>query len=118
MVGRIWAQPASAELSPTSGSQVRGRIVRLRHRKLRHLWWQRSGEHLPAFERFEESAAAAESLRDQAAAAERQLFAGYLDYAERHRRVIRRFGRFPHRNAVLGRQPREAELAAGDVKPF
>jgi uncharacterized protein (DUF924 family) len=27
-----------------------------------------------------------------------------LDYAERHRDVIRRFGRFPHRNAALGRQ--------------
>jgi uncharacterized protein (DUF924 family) len=25
------------------------------------------------------------------------------DYAERHRDVIRRFGRFPHRNAALGR---------------
>ncbi len=30
-------------------------------------------------------------------------FASYLDYAERHRDVIRRFGRFPHRNAILGR---------------
>jgi uncharacterized protein (DUF924 family) len=26
-----------------------------------------------------------------------------LNYAERHRDVIRRFGRFPHRNAALGR---------------
>ncbi|TRX74673.1 DUF924 family protein [Pseudomonas mangiferae] len=30
-------------------------------------------------------------------------FADYLDYAERHARVIERFGRFPHRNALLGR---------------
>ena len=29
--------------------------------------------------------------------------AGYLDYANRHRDVIVRFGRFPHRNAALGR---------------
>jgi uncharacterized protein (DUF924 family) len=28
---------------------------------------------------------------------------GALDYARRHRDVIARFGRFPHRNAVLGR---------------
>ncbi len=28
---------------------------------------------------------------------------GMLDYAEAHRDVIRRFGRFPHRNAALGR---------------
>jgi uncharacterized protein (DUF924 family) len=27
----------------------------------------------------------------------------YLDYATRHRDLIRKFGRFPHRNAVLGR---------------
>lgn len=28
---------------------------------------------------------------------------GYLDYAVAHRNVIERFGRFPHRNGVLGR---------------
>ncbi|MGB3067926.1 MAG: DUF924 family protein [Ottowia sp.] len=33
----------------------------------------------------------------------------YLDYAERHRDVIRRFGRFPHRNAILGRSSTQAE---------
>lgn len=27
----------------------------------------------------------------------------YLDYAIAHRDIIRRFGRFPHRNAILGR---------------
>ena len=32
-------------------------------------------------------------------------------YAELHRDVIKRFGRFPHRNAVLGRPSTEAELA-------
>ena len=30
-------------------------------------------------------------------------FAGALDYALRHRSVIARFGRFPHRNKILGR---------------
>ena len=34
-----------------------------------------------------------------------------LDYAERHRDVIRRFGRFPHRNAALGRENTAAEAA-------
>ncbi len=37
--------------------------------------------------------------------------ANYLDYAIRHRDVIARFGRFPHRNAVLGRASTAAELA-------
>jgi uncharacterized protein (DUF924 family) len=37
-----------------------------------------------------------------------------LDYALRHREVIERFGRFPHRNAALGRSttPEEAEYLA------
>ena len=33
-----------------------------------------------------------------------------LDYAQRHRDVIAQFGRFPHRNEILGRQSTEAEL--------
>lgn len=36
-------------------------------------------------------------------------FDGFLDYAERHREVIRRYGRFPHRNAALGRASTAAE---------
>ena len=37
-----------------------------------------------------------------------------LDYAHRHRGVIARFGRFPHRNAILGRAstPEEAAFLA------
>jgi len=42
-------------------------------------------------------------LRDEAPAAERALFDDFLDYAQRHQRVIARFSRFPHRNDVLGR---------------
>ena len=38
----------------------------------------------------------------------------YLQYAELHRDIIRRFGRFPHRNAVLGRIPTPEEL---DYRP-
>lgn len=41
-----------------------------------------------------------------------------LGYAKKHRDVIERFGRFPHRNAMLGRAPRQDELAAGDVFPW
>jgi uncharacterized protein (DUF924 family) len=41
-----------------------------------------------------------------------------LGYAKKHHEVIERFGRFPHRNKVLGRAPRPEELAAGDVFPW
>lgn len=43
------------------------------------------------------------ALADEAPEAVRADYANALDYAERHREVIARFGRFPHRNAVLGR---------------
>lgn len=36
---------------------------------------------------------------------------GWLDYAMRHRDIIARFGRFPHRNAILGRESTPEELA-------
>ena len=41
-----------------------------------------------------------------------------LGYAKKHLAIIERFGRFPHRNTMLGRQPRPDEVAAGDVKPW
>ncbi|HEX8937112.1 MAG TPA: DUF924 family protein [Sphingomicrobium sp.] len=41
-----------------------------------------------------------------------------LGYATKHHDIIERFGRFPHRNAMLGRAPRPDELAAGNVVPW
>ncbi len=38
-------------------------------------------------------------------------FESSLDYAHRHRGVIARFGRFPHRNPILGRASTPEELA-------
>ena len=44
--------------------------------------------------------------------------AEHLKYARKHYEVIDRFGRFPHRNAVLGRKPTALETAAGEVVPW
>ena len=41
-----------------------------------------------------------------------------LGFARKHHDIVERFGRFPHRNAMLGRRPRPEELAAGDVVPW
>ncbi len=41
-----------------------------------------------------------------------------MHYARLHHDIIARFGRFPHRNAMLGRQPRADEVAAGEVFPW
>lgn len=74
---------------------------------------QRSFLYLP----FEHSEALAdqdlsvtlfEGLRDHPASAKP---GGVIDYAWKHRAVIARFGRFPHRNAVLGRADTAAEGA-------
>jgi uncharacterized protein (DUF924 family) len=45
-------------------------------------------------------------------ATDREFLTSSLDYAERHRKVIARFGRFPHRNDILGRAstPEEVEF--------
>ena len=42
---------------------------------------------------------------------QRPTFAAFVDYAKRHREVIARFGRFPHRNRILGRESTAEEIA-------
>lgn len=48
---------------------------------------------------------------DRAPAGHEQSFRFNLDQAIRHRAIIQQFGRFPHRNAVLGRASTPEELA-------
>lgn len=55
-----------------------------------------------------------ESLVDQDRSVSLFEAAGLADslkWARHHREVVRRFGRFPHRNAILGRESSEDELA-------
>ncbi|WAC75501.1 DUF924 family protein [Roseateles sp. SL47] len=47
----------------------------------------------------------------EALAAEDARLQGALDFARRHLEVIRRFGRFPHRNEILGRISTPEEVA-------
>lgn len=72
---------------------------------------QRSFVYLP-FEHAEDMAMQDESVRlfEQLNAAAPGMGNG-LDYARRHRAVVVRFGRFPHRNAWLGRESTAEELA-------
>lgn len=49
-------------------------------------------------------------LASDSKALPREFFAGTLDYALKHQEVIQRFGRFPHRNSILGRASTEGEL--------
>ncbi len=43
-------------------------------------------------------------------ATDRDYFTSSLDFAERHQAIIARFGRFPHRNAILGRTSTDQEI--------
>ena len=68
-------------------------------------------EHSEELAMQDRSVALFRNLRDQATADVVQSADGWLDYAISHREVIARFGRFPHRNAVLGRESTPEELA-------
>jgi len=70
--------------------------------------------YLP-FEHAEDRAAQAQSvslfrqLFDRAPAPLFERFEAFLGYAEQHQAVVEQFGRFPHRNDVLGRESTAAE---------
>ena len=52
-----------------------------------------------------------QQLVEEVPVSQRETFVGFLDYAEQHAAVIEQFGRFPHRNEVLGRESTPDELA-------
>ncbi len=61
-----------------------------------------------------------ELMRQLEAEAPELAKAQIADYAERHRAVIERFGRFPHRNEILGRDstPEEVQFLAEPGSSF
>jgi uncharacterized protein (DUF924 family) len=97
---RAWAADASAQRVALSG------LARRDDRQLPAV--QRVFAYLP-LEHAEDSALQQrsvelfEALCAEVPTEQRKQFEEYLDYARRHREVIARFGRFPHRNATLGR---------------
>ena len=101
--------PRAFENDPYALRCAKEAIARGDESKLRPV--QRQFLYLP----FEHSEAMAD--QDRAVELMLQLEAfpetkGLVAWAEKHRDVIRRFGRFPHRNAVLGRvsTPEETEF--------
>jgi uncharacterized protein (DUF924 family) len=71
---------------------------------------QRTFVYLP-FEHAEDLAAQRESLRLFERLSGDPTTSGTFAWAMRHYAVIARFGRFPHRNAILGRESTPEELA-------
>lgn len=72
-------------------------------------------EHAEDLALQERCVALFEALAAQVPADARESFDGYLGYAQRHRDVIARYGRFPHRNAALGRTTTADEQAYLDA---
>ena len=68
-------------------------------------------QHAESREVQDEAVAAFRRLRTEAPRELQAFFASSTRSAENHRAIIEQFGRFPHRNAVLGRActPAEAE---------
>jgi len=60
-------------------------------------------QHAELREAQEESVAAYRRLLNEAPRELERMFASSLEYAELHRAIVARFGRFPHRNRALGR---------------
>jgi uncharacterized protein (DUF924 family) len=72
---------------------------------------QRAFVYLP-FEHAEDPLAQREAVRlFERLAQDDASLADYADYARRHQAIIERFGRFPHRNAILGRTSTPEEEA-------
>ncbi len=71
---------------------------------------QRAFVYLP-FEHAEDLAAQREALRLFERLSGDPTTSGTLAWAMRHYAVIARFGRFPHRNAILGRESTPEEVA-------
>lgn len=48
------------------------------------------------------------------------MLSGNRDYAEKHYEIVKRFGRYPHRNRILGREstPEEIEFLKGPGSSF
>lgn len=67
-------------------------------------------EHSESLADQEQAVALFAELLEGVPEAQRETFRGYYDFAVRHREVISRFGRFPHRNQILGRESTPEEL--------
>lgn len=68
-------------------------------------------EHAESLEMQDLSLEKFTELAELAPEGDGETFAGFVDFARRHRDVIVSFGRYPHRNSILNRQSSAAEQA-------
>ena len=68
-------------------------------------------EHAERLDYQERSVRLFQRLLEEAGANQKSVFQEFFDFAVRHREIILRFGRFPHRNRILGRESTRDEMA-------
>ncbi|MDX1528915.1 MAG: DUF924 family protein [Gammaproteobacteria bacterium] len=87
---------------------------------LERLFFYMPFEHAEDGETQQRSVALFEALAAASSAHQRSFFDHALIYVREHRDLIVRFGRFPHRNRVLGREstPEESAYLTGGGKTF
>ncbi|MDQ9169281.1 DUF924 family protein [Oxalobacteraceae bacterium R-40] len=83
----------------------------LRLRPIERVFFYLPLEHSESLADQEQSVALYEELIAGIDESQRAEFEGFLWFAKRHHEIIQRFGRFPHRNPVLGRESTPEEIA-------
>jgi len=80
-------------------------------RPIQRLFFYLPLEHAESVECQEQSVGLFRNLLASVSIDQKSAFESFLDFAVRHRNIIARFGRFPHRNKILGRPSTPEELA-------
>jgi uncharacterized protein (DUF924 family) len=77
-------------------------------------------QHAESLKIQDKSTAIYRALAERVSPTLRETFETAAQFAELHRDIVAEFGRFPHRNAVLGRPdtPAEAEYLTADAPSF
>lgn len=81
-----------------------------RLRAIQRVFFYLPFEHSESLADQDQAVALFGQLANEASAAYKTIFDNFLNFALRHREVIRRFQRFPHRNTILGRASTAEEL--------
>ena len=97
---RAWAQDERAlALSVAAIDSGMDRLVPLHARMFYYL----PLEHAEDLNMQDRCVELFKALLEEVPANQKELYSVQLNYAEQHRDVVAKFGRFPHRNAILGR---------------
>ncbi len=103
-----FAQDAAARILAEQGLETRANELL---RPIERLFLYLPFEHSEDLEDQDRSVELFRELAESVPEEQRPTFSNFIDYAQKHREVIARFGRFPHRNRILDRESTAEEAA-------